>query len=419
MENNIYKNAIKQLPAFFDNSVQADISGGEIFNKLKNVVTFEQAYIFFLNPDSVQLKYISDNQAKYKVDDTFYINEKLKYGLFSSENFIYDDKSPLVNLLKLSGKSFLVSKLSIRNTVYGFVLLCSSTDSYYKEEHLDVVGAASAIISYMIKDIELSNVFKIQLKALKDGIVETNAAYKTIKEQNLKILDADRVKNEFLANISHELRTPLNAIIGFSEVLSAKLFGELNEKQTEYVKDIHVSGIHLLGMINEILDISKLEAHAMSLNKSSFQVSRAVNEVVNVIKPLANKKSINIELNIKNDVEVFADFQKISQILYNLLSNAIKFSHEGGRIEIEAEVDDKKFLLKIRDNGIGIDEKYYGKIFAKFVQLESSYTKKESSTGLGLTITKQLVEMHGGQISLVSEVGKGTTFIVEIPNEKK
>lgn len=416
MNDNTYANAIKSLPAFFDNSIQADSTGGELFRNLKNVVEFEQAYIFYLNPDSIQLKYIFNGQEDFKPDDVFYINEKIKSDLFSAENYTIAEKSPLINLLGVSGKSFLVSKLSIRNTVFGFILLCSPIESFYSQADLDVTKASSAVISYMIKDIELSNVFKIQLKALKDGIIETNTAYKTIKEQNLKILEADRVKNEFLANISHELRTPLNAIIGFSEVLSAKLFGDLNEKQADYVKDIHVSGIHLLGMINEILDISKIEARAMSLNRTFFQLTLAVDEVVNVIMPLADKKSIKIIKNIKNDGPVFADFQKISQILYNLLSNAIKFSHDGGEIEIEIEVSQKNFVIKIRDNGIGIDEKYYGKIFAKFVQLESSYTKKESSTGLGLTITKQLVEMHGGEISLVSEVNKGTTFIVDIPN---
>ncbi len=416
MGNDAYKNAIKYLPMFFDNQVQTDLTGGEVFKKLKNVVEFDQGYIFFLNPESIQLKYQFDGQNDLNIEDSFYINDKLKNELFTIESSIYDETSSITNLLKLSsGKSFLVSKLAIRNTVFGFILLSKAEKGYYTEENIDIVNAAGAIISYTIKDIELSNVFKIQLKALKDGIAETNAVYKTIKEQNVKILEADRIKNEFLANISHELRTPLNAIIGFSEVLAAKLFGDLNPKQAEYVSDIQVSGIHLLGMINEILDISKLEAHAMSLNLGKFSIAQAVDEIVNVIKPLSDKKFITVEKNIEEDREVFADFQKISQILYNLLSNAIKFSPENGKIEINIGFENNKLFIKIKDNGIGIEEKYHGKIFGKFVQLESSYTKKESSTGLGLTITKQLVEMHGGQISLKSEVGKGTTFVIEIP----
>ena len=416
MDNNIYKTAIKNLPLFFDNQHQLDPDGTSIFEVIKKIVDFEEAYVFFLNPDCIQLKYASTSSSGLFADQVVFLKEKIKNDLFDPNNNIYSESAPLVNLLNLGhNQSVLVSKLAIRNTVYGFIMLCKKEKSFYKQEELDVMTATSAIVSYMIKDIELSNVFKIQLKALKEGIVETNDAYKTIKEQNLKVLESDRIKNEFLANISHELRTPLNAIIGFSEVLSAKLFGELNEKQTDYVKDIHVSGIHLLGMINEILDISKIEAHAMTLNPGRFMISRAIDEVVNVVKPLADKKHICIEKKNPQDCEVFADFQKISQILYNLLSNAIKFSDKSDKIFVAVEFTPNSFLIKIEDKGIGIDEKYHGKIFAKFVQLQSSYTKNESSTGLGLTITKQLVEMHNGTISVKSEVGKGTTFIVEIP----
>ena len=257
--------------------------------------------------------------------------------------------------------------------------------------------------------------FKIQLQALKDGIIEKNKAYKTIKEQNEKILEADKIKNEFLANVSHELRTPLNCILGFSDILSTELYGNLNEKQAEYINDIKVSATHLLGMINEILDMSKIEANAMKIVKSVFWISRAVDEVSNILHPLAQKKNIKIIKNMPVDFEVFADYQKIQQILYNLVSNAIKYSPENDEVEISISTDDEIYKITVHDNGIGIDKKYHGKIFAKFVQLDSAYTKKESSTGLGLTITKELVELHGGKISVISEINNGSTFIVEIP----
>lgn len=416
MEKNKYKTAIKNLPLLFDNQLQLDATGGKIFDALKKIIDYDEGFIFFINPDSIQLKYAKKVANNLPINGLYFINDKLKSELFSPKGANFNENNAIVNLLRLKNhKSFLLSKLSIRGTVYGFVLLCKNELNYYSQDDLEILNSAAAIISYTIKDIELSNVFKIQLKALKDGITETSSAYKTIKEQNLKILESDRIKNEFLANISHELRTPLNAIIGFSEVLSAELFGDLNTKQKDYVNDIHVSGIHLLGMINEILDISKIEAKAMSLNRTNFLLSKAVDDVSNVVKPLADKKKIKIEKDIKSDGVVFADFQKISQILYNLLSNAIKFSHKNDKIRINTEFNKSAFIIKISDTGIGIDEKYHGKIFAKFVQLESSYTKEESSTGLGLTITKELVEMHGGTISVKSEVGKGTTFVVEIP----
>lgn len=288
-------------------------------------------------------------------------------------------------------------------------------DGFYSNADLDALNAVSSVFSYILKDMELSNVFKLQLKALKDGILEKNQAYKTIKEQNERILEADKVKNEFLANISHELRTPLNSILGFSDILSAQLYGNLNSKQEEYINDIKVSATHLLGMINEVLDMSKIEANAMKIVKSSFWISRAVNEACNILMPLAQKKNIVLNKDMPVDFEVFADYQKIQQILYNLISNAIKYSPENNNVDISISANDETFKIAIHDNGIGIDKKYHGKIFAKFVQLDSAYTKKESSTGLGLTITKELVELHEGKISLVSEVNNGSTFIVEIP----
>ena len=308
-----------------------------------------------------------------------------------------------------------MAKIAIKSTVFGIILLTKQEANFYKEDDLTVLNAAGAVLSYILKDLELANVFKIQLQALKDGIVEKNEAYKTIKEQNEKILEADRVKNEFLANISHELRTPLNSILGFSDILGAQLYGNLNSKQEEYVNDIKVSATHLLGMINGILDMSKIEANAMKIVKSTFWISRAVDEVANILAPLADKKGVNIIKKMDTDFEVYADYQKIQQILYNLVSNAIKFTPKDGEVDILATCNDETFKLVVHDTGIGIDEKYHGKIFAKFVQLDSAYTKKESSTGLGLTITKELTELHGGKISLISEINNGSTFIVEIP----
>ena len=399
--NDVYQRAIKYLPTFFDNRLQIDAYGSGIFESLKKIIDFDEAYIFFLNPDSINLKYIYGESKEHSIDDSFPIDKDIKNDLFSTQNTIFDSKNNLARLLGLeNNKSFLTSKLIIRETVYGFILLCKKEEAYYSEKYIDVSSAVGAAISYNIKDIELSDIFKTQLQALAESVVETKAA--------------EKIKTEFLANISHELRTPLNAIIGFSEILSEKLFGDLNEKQTEYVHEIRVSGIHLLEMINEILDISKIEANAMSLNKSEFMISQATDEVINVLNPLLSKKSISLEKNIKNG-KVFADFQKIKQILYNLLSNAIKFSHDGGKIKVQVGFDKNTLTLEVKDYGIGIEAKNQKKIFEKFIQLENAYTKKESSTGLGLTITKELVEMHKGTIRVKSDIKKGATFIVKVP----
>lgn len=416
MQNDVYKLAIQYLPMFFDTPLDLDPLGAGIFEPLKMIISFDEAYIFYLNPDSITLKYSYSKDRKLSLGETFSIENSMKENLFSMENIIFDENNNLVKLLDLTmQKSFLASKLVIRNTVFGFILLCKNEENFYKNDDIEASTAVSSIISYKIKDAELSDVFRAQLKALKDGFEATSAAYKTIEAQNLKILQADKIKNEFLANISHELRTPLNAIIGFSEILLTKHYGDLNQKQFDYVSDISVSGIHLLGMINELLDISKIEASAMTLNRSEFLLSLAVDEVVNIVKPLAIKKSIKINKNILHDGSVVADFQKIRQILYNLLSNAIKFSNENDEIDVDIDLNNTRFIIKVKDNGIGIAIKDQDRIFDKFVQLENAYTKKESSTGLGLTITKELVEMHGGLISVKSSLGSGATFIVKIP----
>ena len=406
---------LKLIPSLFETDLNSE---RHLFKNFEKILSFDEGFIYYANPDSLQLKYSYKKHANYEKEATFKLNSDLKKFIFSKNSEITDETSDLVKTIELEGssqKSYLISKISIKSTVFGIVVLSKREKNFYKQDDLDALDAVSSVLSYLLNDVELSNVFKIQLKALKDGIVEKNNAYKTIKEQNEKILEADKVKNEFLANISHELRTPLNSILGFSDILGTQLYGNLNPKQEEYINDIKVSATHLLGMINEVLDMSKIEANAMKVVKSAFWISRAVDEVVNIVSPLAQKKNIKLIKNMAVDFEVFADYQKIQQILYNLVSNAIKYSPENDEVEISINSDDENFRILVHDNGIGIDKKYHGKIFAKFVQLDSAYTKKESSKGLGLTITKELVELHGGKISLISEVNNGSTFIVEIP----
>ncbi len=405
---------LELIPSLFE----LNLSSSNIFRKFEKILVFDEGFIFFANPDSLQLKYSYKKHLNYEIEKTFALSQSLKKFIFTNEGKIIDGESELVKAIELEGSrqnSYLVSKIAIKSTVFGIVVLSKREANYYKKNDLDALNAIASVLAYNLKDLELSNVFKLQLKALKDGIIEKNDAYKTIKEQNEKILEADKVKNEFLANISHELRTPLNSILGFTDILGTQLYGNLNSKQEEYINDIKISATHLLGMINEVLDMSKIEANAMKIVKSAFWISRAVDEVCNILSPLAQKKNIQLNKCMEVDFQVFADYQKIQQILYNLVSNAIKYSPENDKIDIYVASEEDMFKISVHDNGIGIDKKYHGKIFAKFVQLDSAYTKKESSTGLGLTITKELVELHGGKISLISEVNNGSTFIVEIP----
>ena len=414
MQEKIYKDTLNLIPKLF--SVEFSLNNGEAFFKmLKKVIDFEDCYVFLLNSEDIQLKLTHNNQSDIEPDKTVDISTSLAKKLFENKSEILGKKSEVISLLGLKSENYLISKLAIRETVFGFLLIGRPHE--FKKNDLTIIDSITSVLSYKIKDLELSNVFKIQLKALKNAVQETNDAYRTIKSQNKKIVAADKIKNEFLASVSHELRTPLNAIIGFSDILTSQVYGDLNDKQVTYVKDIQIAGIQLLGMVNEILDISKIEANAIKLVKRYFEVSRPVIETCNILMPLIKNKNINLSYHIDKDIDIFADYQKIQQVLYNLLSNAIKYTPDKGSIVITVTNTAKKVRFSIKDSGIGIDKKDQKRIFGKFVQLEDAFYKKETSTGLGLTITKQLVEMHKGSIKIISEKGKGAEFIVTLPIE--
>ncbi len=229
---------------------------------------------------------------------------------------------------------------------------------------------------------------------------------------------ASRAKSDFLANMSHELRTPLNAIIGFAEILRDELVGPVNDEQKECVNDIRMSGQHLLEMINDILDLSKIEAGKMFLQLEEFAIVDAVEEVNAIIKALALKKNIELTLECQQNATIHADRVKVKQIFYNLLSNAVKFTPEGGEVTTHLEVTPTDLQVKVIDTGIGIAEEDRMKLFAPFTQIDTSKSRRYGGTGLGLALTQRLIELHGGQIHVTSEEGKGSTFSFNIPTDQ-
>ncbi len=246
--------------------------------------------------------------------------------------------------------------------------------------------------------------------------IQNARLFREIEEKSKQIEAANRHKSEFLANMSHELRTPLNAIIGFSEVLGERLFGELNEKQAEYTDDILSSGRHLLSLINEILDLSKVEAGRMELEVATFDLPTALENARTFVRERALRHAITLELSIDQRLgEFMGDERKIKQILLNLLSNAVKFTPEGGRINLSAKQSDGAVEISVSDTGIGISREDQGTIFEEFRQVGGDYAHKKEGTGLGLTLAKKFVELHGGKIWVESEVGKGSTFIFTLP----
>jgi GAF domain-containing protein len=257
----------------------------------------------------------------------------------------------------------------------------------------------------------------LQTFATQSALAIQNARlFREIEDKSRQIEAANRHKSEFLANMSHELRTPLNAIIGFSEVLGERLFGELNEKQAEYTDDILTSGRHLLSLINEILDLSKVEAGRMELELATFDLPLAIDNARTFVRERATKHGITLDVAVDERLGDFVgDERKIKQILLNLLSNAVKFTPEGGRIGMKARQADGAVEISVSDTGIGIAPEDQPKIFEEFRQVGGDYAHKVEGTGLGLTLAKKFVELHGGRIWVESEVGKGSKFTFTLP----
>ena len=232
---------------------------------------------------------------------------------------------------------------------------------------------------------------------------------------------ANNAKTNFLMAMSHELRTPLNSVIGFSQILKQKTIGELNEKQEQYVNNILNGGSNLLKIINQILDAVILESGTLDLNIEKVSVQRIVDEALNIIKEKAELQKIVIEKKLDPELEIIeADTEKFRQVLFNILENAVKFGRpEGGIIKITTKLERDMGRFSISDNGIGIKEEDMGKLFQKFVQLDSGASRKYGGTGIGLAVTKQFVELHGGTISVESKFGSGSTFNILMPVKAK
>jgi len=246
--------------------------------------------------------------------------------------------------------------------------------------------------------------------------IQNARLFREIRDKSAQLEVANRHKSEFLANMSHELRTPLNAIIGFSEVLNERYFGELNEKQEEYVKDIHVSGRHLLSLINDILDLSKVEAGRMELDLSQFELKDAIESALTLVKERAQRSGIRLGFEIAAGLgEIRADERKVKQILLNLLSNAVKFTPSGGTVSISARRNGTSAEIAVADTGPGIAAEDHAAVFEEFKQVGGDSARKAEGTGLGMPLSKRFAELHGGGIRLESAPGKGSTFTFYLP----
>jgi GAF domain-containing protein len=280
----------------------------------------------------------------------------------------------------------------------------------------DEILGALVVLRQEASELSDETVELMKTFATQSALAIQNARlFREIEQKSRELEAASRHKSEFLANMSHELRTPLNAIIGFSEVLSERMFGDLNDKQEEYLKDIHASGQHLLSLINDILDLSKIEAGRMELELSDFDLPMAIDNALTLVRERATRRGIALHTAVDERLgQTQADERKIRQVLLNLLSNAIKFTPEGGRIDVHAVPRDGMVEVSVTDTGVGIAPEDQEAVFEEFKQVGTA-DKKVEGTGLGLALSRKFIELHGGTIWVESQVGAGSTFTFTVP----
>ena len=245
--------------------------------------------------------------------------------------------------------------------------------------------------------------------------VENARLFREIEDKSRELEIASRHKSQFLANMSHELRTPLNAILGYTELVLDNIYGEVPEKIQEVMERVEKSGRHLLGLINDVLDLSKIEAGQLTLSLNDYSMKEIVQTVFTAVESLAAEKKLALKVTVPPDLPPGkGDERRISQVLLNLVGNAIKFT-EVGEVRVQATASDGAFLISVSDTGPGISEADQQKIFEEFQQADSSSTRKKGGTGLGLSIAKRIIELHGGRMWVESSPGEGSTFWFTVP----
>jgi signal transduction histidine kinase/ActR/RegA family two-component response regulator len=312
-------------------------------------------------------------------------------------------------------RSILILPIYSRGTLVGLFSMSSGMPFFFDEEKMNLAAEVSDQISIALTQNNLIRDLRDLNVSLEERVAERTVALNNL---NVELQYANKAKDEFLANMSHELRTPLNGILGFSEMLLSGQFGSLTERQHKYVGSIESSGNHLLGLINDLLDLSKIEAGMMGVTFETVDISELCRSSIMFVKQIAVNKNIQIICDQDTTYPfLIADQRRLKQILVNLLSNAVKFTSKNGKVTLRVSDDPARDCINfsVEDTGIGISQEDLQRLFIPFTQVDSSLTRQHEGTGLGLALVQKLVELHGGGVAVKSEVGKGSIFTVCIP----
>jgi signal transduction histidine kinase len=386
----------------------AYFSGVFLFNRRSNTMNLshysgsgQETIEKLVEMHNVDLRNIELPEQKLAFLRDIAISRKPYVGLESSEllGFYTADKPIPEAAMRWEGKKFVLVPLNMDDTSEGILCYAFSSEDY-----------SQVLLDLFANQCSLA----IRNAKLFDAMQQNTIALEVLRR---RAENANRSKTEFLANMSHELRTPLNAIIGFSEVLDTDINEMPDETAHQFICNINHSGKHLLELVNDLLDLSRLEIGRLKLEKSKFWLNEELVQAVNIVAPMAAEKRIQIVTEIDESLgEIFADPQKIRQIIINLLSNAVKFSKANGRIDLTVHKNDASIHFCVEDFGMGIKPEDLERLFKPFEQLtQNPYAKKYRGVGLGLALTRRLVELHGGRVWVDSEIGKGSKFFFTIP----
>ena len=409
------------LELYTDNSKVEDIAHRllEVIGE-RHGLDYGAAYGFTAHDKQLHLR--GEFQLQGKLPESLNPQEGLLVQVLSEQKMIWLEDADLAVPQSGTepGRHTAVLPIMRETQVYGVVLL----------KFLQPLDSSDALLKVFLNNLTVQLGMasaKLAAEIQRQRLTAQIQAHSTeIEFKNQALERSDRLKTEFLANMSHELRTPLNAVLGFSDLLEEQFFGPLNERQVGYVREISQAGGHLLGLINDVLDLSKIEAGVVVLERSALVLPPLLESCLSMLKERANSKNIRLETTLDPLLEtrsVWADERKLKQVLVNLLANAVKFTLEGGRVRLEAKIqrldDSESLYLAVVDNGIGIALEDQEKLFQSFTQVDGSLSRRHEGTGLGLALVRSLVSLHGGEVGVVSAPGEGSTFWLTLPQRSE